>query len=282
MSVHFTEYRTEYFEELHDAFLDAFSKYFVSFRPGKEQFHRRIYSKFNISTELSGVAMSGNKIESFILHTINTYQKKKTIYNGGTGTRINRQGEKMANRLYEYLFPNLKASGAERILLEVVDKNMRAQKLYENLGFKFTRVLKCYKLTDQIKVSNNTDLTIKPGEWNDSLINNLSFEPCFMDSTNQLHYNLKHEKVLIAKIDNQPVGHLVFQPDLGRISQLAVHSDHRKKGIGKQLVSACHQYTHAAELTILNIPESELETTDALEKMGFMNEIDQFELELII
>ena len=146
-------------------------------------------------------------------------------------------------------------------LLEVVDKNMRAQKLYENLGFKFTRVLKCYKLTDQIKVSNNTDLTIKPGEWNDSLINNLSFEPCFMDSTNQLHYNLKHEKVLIAKIDNQPVGHLVFQPDLGRISQLAVHSDHRKKGIGKQLVSACHQYTHAAELTILNIPESELDST---------------------
>ena len=281
MGVNFTEYRQEYFEKLHDAFLDAFSKYFVSFRPGKEQFYRRIHSKLNILPELSGLAMNEDHVESFVLHTFNTYQNKKTIYNGGTGTRINSQGEGLAHRLYEYLFPKLKTTGAERILLEVVDKNLRAQKLYEGLNFKFTRVLKCYKLTSPID-SLIKEIEIEVGEWDESLNANLSFEPCFMDSSNQLPYNLENERVLIAKGSGQTIGHLVFQPDLGRISQLAVHPDQRGKGIGKELVSACQHQTQATELTILNIPESELETTDTLEKMGFVNEIDQFELELII
>ena len=103
-----------------------------------------------------------------------------------------------------------------------------------------------------------------------------------MDSTEQLKHNLKNETILIAEIDQKIIGHLVFQPKLGRISQLAVHPNHRYKGIGHSLLAECQKQSFVSNLTLLNIPEAELETIEALEAMGFENEIDQFELELII
>lgn len=281
MSIVFSAYQEEHFQQLHNAFIDAFSDYLVTFKPDQAAFKRRIYSKLKLNHMLSGLALEDHQVVSFILHTSNTYEGKQTIYNGGTGTRMSYQGMNLAFQLYEYLFPNLKKTGAERILLEVIDKNKRAQRLYENLGFAFTRVMKCFKLTKELdgKPSFAIEQHI---EWCERFSENMSFEPCFMDSTPQLVHNLEHEVILEAKVDNQPAGHLIFQPDLGRISQLAVHPKYRHIGVGKSLIIACQQRSRNPFLTILNIPEAEINTLDALAAIGFANEIDQFELELII
>ncbi len=282
MTIDLLAYQNDYFGELHDAFIDAFSNYLISFRPSRAQFHQRIYSKLRIDPSLSGLAIMDDTIVSFILHTCNTYQKKKTLYNGGTGTRQNNQGEGHAFKLYEHLFPVLMASGAERILLEVVDTNVPGQKLYEHLGFHFRRVFKCYKQAHQVQARMQPEVSISESTWTADLDRHLSFEPCFMDSSNQLQLNLKNETVLVARKKGSTVGHLIFQPHLGRISQFAVSADFRNQGIGHQLLQACQQRSAATELTILNIPESELDTIQALEALGFVNEIDQFELELVI
>ena len=281
MDIKFSSYHHNHFDELHEAFTDAFSSYFVSFSPDKETFRKRIYSKLNIANKLSGVATSNSTVVSFILHTLNVYQGKKTLYNGGTGTRTKYRGSKLGFQLYEFLFDRIKESSAERILLEVIDENHHALKLYESLGFQFTRVLKCYKLRHEIHRKPTTRIR-SIDSWLPEFTSNMSFEPCFMDSTEQLKHNLKNETILIAEIDQKIIGHLVFQPKLGRISQLAVHPNHRYKGIGHSLLAECQKQSFVSNLTLLNIPEAELETIEALEAMGFENEIDQFELELII
>ncbi len=281
MDIKFCSYQDHHFDELHNAFIDAFSSYFVSFSPDKETFHERIYSKLNIANELSGVVMGNARVVSFILHALNTYQGKKTVYNGGTGTRINHRGSRLGFQLYEFLFGRIKESGAERILLEVIDKNKKALNLYESLGFQFTRVLKCYKLKQEI--TSDQAISIRTADsWLPELSANISFEPCFMDSTEQLKHNLKNETILIAEKNNQTVGHLIFQPKLGRISQLAIHPNHRSQGIGRSLLAECQRLSANSDLTLLNIPEAEIETIGALETLGFANEIDQFELELVI
>jgi hypothetical protein len=57
--------------------------------------------------------------------------------------------------------------------------------------------------------------------------------------------------------------------------------NHRGKKLATALISYA-EVTSSRSLTILNIPESELQTIAALEALGFVNELNQFEMELLI
>ncbi|MEQ8470088.1 MAG: GNAT family N-acetyltransferase [Marinoscillum sp.] len=283
MSLELKTFRKEHFDALHKAFINAFSDYYLKFSPTREQFARRVFQKLNISLELSALAWQADMVSSFVLHTINTYQGIKTIYNGGTGTILTARRTGGATKLYEFLMPVLRESGAERILLEVIDKNSQGQNLYESLGFRFNRVLRCFTLKQQLSNTKPDQITIETkNQWNPSYTDFMSFEPSFMDSSHQLQYNLANEVILEAKYDGSLAGYLVFQNPGGRVSQIAVKSNFRNKGVGQSLLAACQNLCESKQISLMNIPEGEIATIDALEAMGFVNELNQFELELII
>ena len=52
-----------------------------------------------------------------------------------------------------------------------------------------------------------------------------------------------------------------------------------KQGIGSALLDTIFQLSQNKALTILNIEEHDKETKKSLQKAGFCNEIDQFEME---
>lgn len=283
MNISYREFQPADFPKLYTAFVNSFSDYFVMFSPPEEQFRSRVFGKLNIQPDVSGLAWQGSEVASFVLHTINLYQGIRTAYNGGTGTIISARNQGIASKLYEYLLPNLMKTKAERILLEVIDKNTAGQKLYESLGFQFTRVLKCFALRKKLSQTITDNLEIREStEWASDYERHQSFEPSFIDSSGQLLHNLKNEKILEAWINGELAGHLIYQPATGRISQLAVHPTFRNRGIGKSLIASCQQRSKADSITIMNIPEGEVGTIEALESVGFRNELDQFELEFII
>lgn len=283
MSSTYRDFDKADFNHLYLAFINSFSDYFITFSPTEEQFNNRIFHKLNIAPDLSALAWQDERVIGFILHTINDYEGIRTIYNGGTGTVLSARRTGTATRLYEYLLPKLTATGAQRILLEVIDKNKHAQRLYESLGFRFNRVLKCFVLNQQLTCKAPSGLEIQRGDIMKSVFSEfMSFEPSFMDSTNQLKFNLHNEWILEATLENEPIGYLIFQPNTGRITQLAIHPTHRNKGVGKALINECQRKSASHQVSIMNIPEGEVGTIEALESIGFQNELDQFELELII
>ena len=105
------------------------------------------------------------------------------------------------------------------------------------------------------------------------------FEPSFIDSSE--HIKRGYEKVLLAKDDSEILGYLIYQPHLGRISQLAVDRIHRQKGVGEALLYKAQSDAKKA-LTIMNIPDDEMGFDAFLKKCGFQNQVNQFEMELII
>jgi ribosomal protein S18 acetylase RimI-like enzyme len=266
--------------QLYEAFIQVYADYPVKFNPTPEGFRIRL-SKLNLDKYFTATYMSQEKIAGFILYTINDYQSKKTAYNGGTGVLPQFRGKGVIDYLFDKSLDKLRNAGAQRILLEVIDSNAYAIKLYERLEFEYTRTLKSYKKKKASVTSIPKILLKKSRELKSEYRMFKDFETSFLDSDHQLPFNLTNELIVEAYVQNELAGYIIYQPHAGRISQLAVGVNHRGKKLATALISYA-EVTSSRSLTILNIPESELQTIAALEALGFVNELNQFEMELLI
>lgn len=282
------EYRYGYFEstdmsQLYNAFVESFSDYYVNFHPNISQFYHRVFHKLNTSTELSGLVFEGDDVVGFILHALNDYHGVKVAYNGGTGIIPSKRKNKVMTGLYEMLMPRLHEHGAEKILLEVITGNVPAVSFYKSLGFEFTRVFKCFKTYESYEVDTIKNLNLRRSfELKPAYEQLWDFTPSFLDNTSQLAHNMNNEIILEALYNEELAGYIVFQPAVGRISQLAVADNVRGKGVGLTLLQAAQALSRKKNITLMNIPEDEQNTIEKLQKMGFKNEVTQYEMELVI
>ncbi len=270
---------TDDFDQLYQSFQLTFSSNQVNFSSSKDEFDIRIHKKLNIDYDLSAAAFDGDKMLGFIMHTSNIYHGVPTAYNGGTGVIPGFRNQQTGEDIYRFLIPLIREKALVRILLEVIESNPTAIRLYEKLGFTVRRRFKCYKSDKDI----STKRGIEPGIIQLHELHNLffDFEPSFIDSNTQLIFNAAHEKTLIVKIDGKTAGFLVFQPDLGRISQLSISKEFRRRGIGTALVATAQELS-TKRLSIMNIPDDEYGFQYFLANCSFENQVNQFEMELIL
>lgn len=75
------------------------------------------------------------------------------------------------------------------------------------------------------------------------------------------------------------VGYGVIDPRTGDIPQIAVHKEHRGKGVGRSILSELAQLAESPRLAVLNV-----EAGDGLERcltrMGFAYHVGQYEMML--
>ncbi|MFT6865506.1 MAG: ribosomal protein S18 acetylase RimI-like enzyme [Cyclobacteriaceae bacterium] len=269
--------------ELFKAFVSAFAENTVNFKPTIEEFRRRVFEKLNVEKSISELLIhDSDGVVGFMLHSTGIYNGVRTAYNGGMGIIPSHRGNKISQPMYENLFTEFRKQEINKVALEVITTNKPAICLYESLGFRYKRQLKCFRLIDKIepaqsKIEIKSSEVLKPDYhsfW--------SYQTTFLDSNNQLAHNLKNETILEGYLNGHLAGYIIFQPTIGRISQLAIHPESRGHGVGKLLILKAREKSLQKNLTVMNIPEEEESSIKALQKIGFKNEVDQYEMELII
>lgn len=265
-------------DALYLAFNAAFSKNFVKFQPTKEEFEYRLNSKIRVEQDISAGAFDGEEMVGFILHTSGFYQGIPTAYNGGTGVLPGFRNQRVAEEMYQFLIPKIRSRFLARILLEVVEVNDFAIRLYERIGFSINRRMLCFKQLKSYEFIKN-EAPVQEGNIDEVDFSFSDFQPSFID--NDTHLMESNERVLVSKKDNELAGFVIFQPHLGRISQLSVARKFRGNNIGKSLIYHAQKHTDK-KLTIMNIPEDQKHFHEFLHRCGFENEVSQFEMELKI
>ena len=266
------------FPALHETFNAAFSNNFVKLQPSKEEFTYRLEQKLRVAYDISGAAFDGSEMVGFILHTSNIYEGVPTAYNGGTGVLPGFRNQKVAEEIYELLISKIQSKFLARVLLEVVEVNEYAIKLYEKIGFTFRRRLQSFKQSKELDYLSDAR-EIEEGELSQVNFYFNDFEPSFLDS--EVHLREGNEKVLLCKVEGDLAGFVIFQPHLGRLSQLAVARKYRGMKVAKSLLFEAQKKSDK-KLTIMNIPEDQVSFQQFLTRHGFVNEVNQFEMELII
>ena len=223
------------FEVISKAFAKAFSDYEMQLTSEQlaQMFTRRGYKP-----ELSFGAFDNNEMVSFTINGIGKWDELLTAYDTGTGTVKDYRGQGLAKRIFQESVPVLKEKGISLYLLEVLQHNEKAVNLYKNQGFEvvrefdyFTSEKKDVIITNskpehscEIKEINIPEFNLASSFWD--------FKPAWQNSFDSVNRTLHDFKIQGAFIDNELVGYGISELITGDITQLAVHKNYRRKGIG--------------------------------------------------
>ena len=283
----FRGFRQKDISKMRKTFNLAFSDYIVPINLSHGQFIQKIIQKTCISFNYSVGSFSNKKLIGFIYNSINYYEGRKTAYNGGTGVVPEYRGNKLTEKMYDSIFPKLEKNGIEQCLLEVISNNKPAIKVYENLGFtrsKFFHCLKLKKESSYLQAFRKPDIELvipQTPKWK-KYESFCDYNACYLDSFPLLKKNKLNEYILEAYQNNQLVGFLIFNKKMGRIEHIGIDHNARGKGIAAMLIKKMIRVCRNKPIYILNLNERNYDVLNFFLRVGFKNEIDQFELKLSI
>lgn len=266
---------------IHEAFQRAFENYFVPMEMSCEQFRERMSSE-KVDFSLSfGYFVEGH-LTGFMLHALQEEEGKKKVYNAGTGVIPEVRGKGVTQLLYNAAIQKFKEQGVQEIQLEVITKNEPAIKVYKKTGFKISRELIFLKQEPggkrkipaagkgyELRAIENPDLTLIRSfrDW----------EPSWQNS--DLVVMSAGSKVIKtgAYIEDKLAGYIMFNPESGKIHQLAVCREYRRKGIGSSLLHYAMDIA-AVPLIVLNMDACDNGYLLLLKAFGFRELLRQFEM----
>jgi ribosomal protein S18 acetylase RimI-like enzyme len=271
--------KNEDFEQLYNCFLTAFSDYVVSMAVSREQFQQRLL-RDGVDLEMSVAAFDNDEMVAFSLNASGKWQGLTTAYDSGTGVIPSRRGAGVGKKLFAYMFEVLMGRGISQCLLEVISTNAPAVALYEKLGFEHTRrlaVLLTDAMTDidrkqfDFEVRNLTTF-----DWS-TLSSFWDGNPSWQNAIDSVTRAKNYCRALGAYDAESCIGYGIVYEPAGNLMQLAVHPNHRRKGVGSSLLRDL-QSELAAPLKVINIDYELTDTIRFYESQGFKVVLDQFEM----
>ncbi len=277
----FTEFD---FPALYECFCEAFSDYQISMELSKVDFLERM-NRIGYSPRLSGGAYEEEKMVGFIITGFGNFEGEPTAYNGGTGVIPNFRKQKIAERLYEFLIAEYRKEGVKLALLEVISGNEPAIELYNKLGFKISRTLSCFSLSDELE-NRKCKLPIRISkidlpDWK-TYQKFYSGWICWQNQADSVTRNLRNEIVLEVYLKTKTIGFATFNPTSGKISQIAVSENHRNSLVAHNLLRAIQKMSHTKRVGMLNVDEANKSAIRFFEQAGFAVFIRQYEMKLVL
>ncbi len=269
------------YEQLFNAFSEAFKEYEIQLNYNEfvTMITRRGYSP-----ELSFAAFNDDTIVAFTLNGIGEFNGIRTAYDTGTGTVKEFRGKGLATQIFEHSIPYLKEAGVKQYLLEVLQHNSSAVSVYKKLGFATTRELN-YFIQDSSEVelyskSASDDISVKSCGIDTVMeyAEFCDFIPSWQNSFEAIKRQADSFIVNGAYINNLLVGYSVFEPISGDITQIAVSSKHRRRGIASALLSNIIGLNRHSEIKLINAEDSSESTVAFLQKNGIELRGKQFEM----
>lgn len=270
--------------QMHRSFIEAFSSYQVNMKMSREAFEDRMLHKLHMAFDLSPGVFVGDKLVGFIFQMVNRYEGQLSAYNGGTGVIPGHTGHHLTTKMYDYIFPKMVEKGVEKCVLEVLENNTTAIHAYERAGFEKTKTFQCLMLKEERLKSTatakhpiNRALRFSPQEYQPLG----EVQSSMLDQLSQVQHHMNKEVILECREGHQLHGYLIFQPDNGRITQLAVHKDVRRNGIGHSLLHAAYALSKRKALSILNIDSRAPLLIDFFTRRGFTCDLVQYEMQKV-
>lgn len=206
-------------------------------------------------------AFDNDKLVSFTFNAIGQWNGRMTAYDNGTGTLEAYRGRGLAGLVFRESIPQLLANGVEAYLLEVLQSNEPAIKVYRRLGFEVTREFYYYMQPEQpLPAPSRMPGGIVFGQMplpEPEIIEAMwDFRPSWQNSIESVRRSPDRFTIFGAWSGDELAGYAIIEPATGDIPQLAVAPYHRRRGIATALLAALRSHNMSGKTRIVNVDVS--------------------------
>ncbi|MEZ5105157.1 MAG: GNAT family N-acetyltransferase [Draconibacterium sp.] len=240
---------------LFNAFQSAFSDYEMQLNKAELA---TMLERRGFVPELSFGVFDEGELVAFTFNGIGNFNRIKTAYDTGTGTRKEYRGKGLASTIFEFSIPYLKEAGISQYLLEVLQHNTKAISVYQKLGFEVTRELNYFVQQKENVISGKKDKPVGYEfkqvkiNFNYDLPKFYDFHPSWQNSFDAVMRNTENFKMNAAFFRGEVVGYCIFEIGTGDITQIAVDEQHRRKGIATVLLNQMLQLNKHHSVKCIN------------------------------
>jgi ribosomal protein S18 acetylase RimI-like enzyme len=258
----------------------AFSDYSVPSTLSEDQLQEMLLRR-GFRPDLSVGVFEADALIGFTFNGFGLWQGRVTGYDTGTAVVPQARGRGAASLLLDRTRTLLRKAGAEIYLLEVIQSNEVAVRLYRRLGFEITRELWCCALAEvapsrpapdcAIERADRCDWPVFRALWNR--------DPSWQNSCEAIDRALAERAVLVARRHAEVAGYAIVFPGTGDLPQVAVAPGLRHQGVGRGLLVEALGLA-ARPLRVLNVDARDEETIAALVHCGAADIGSQYEMTL--
>ncbi|MCK8481053.1 GNAT family N-acetyltransferase [Psychroserpens algicola] len=262
------------FNRIMSCFLSAFENYFVPM-PTDYNYYKKRWEAAKVNFNWSYGMFDGDTLAGFIIHAIDERHGEHIAFNTGTGVIPEYRGQKIVKSIYEYAITDLIRHGITKSVLEVITKNEKAIKAYQGVGFNISKTFKCF--TGNLSI-DEAQITVKKVPFFDIDWNHIpnqdtyswDFHSRCLEHGNSDYYYVYHED----KIES----FFAINVENGTINQLEVLINQNENW--KRLFQAVQSITK--QVRIINVDHRLEEKLRAIEDVGLLNTVNQYEMELYL
>ena len=266
--------------DIHAAFMRAFSDYHI---PVKETSQEMAVANMQRGIDYDasfGSFADNEELIGFILCGIRNDNGKLRYYDGGTAIIPEWRGMGVGGLLLDTVLSDANSRGAYEFVLEVIQDNLKARKLYESRGFAISRSLRCYKKSlEEIPSMESSSYTIDTPRMGGYIKVSESLPLPYIPSwqnTNASVINIFEHLIIRVLIQGvNPVGYFVLHPYTGNIMQISAVGE--SPTIYRELISLAKSCTIANMVRFINIDETST-FISFLEEDGWDLLVDQYEM----
>lgn len=267
-------------QDLVQVFNASFEGYFLPIQFNEETLSDKIKSD-NIFLDYSVGVSVNDQLVAFILTGIDSKNNQMLSYNAGTGVIPEFRGQHLPQKMYDYLLPLLHKNNIHKHYLEVITENLKAKKIYENIGYQTTKKVACFK--GKITEPNypfdykifEFDFVAEPtieSFWN--------HQPTYQNTLSSINRNKNAHTFLGVFSENGLLGYIIYTNSNSKVKQFGVDKNHRKSSLGHYLFYEVQKANPTQEISLINIDTNDTETITFLQKIGLSTIIEQFEMVL--
>lgn len=254
-------------DTLAETFNEAFATYFIPFKLTPSTLADKMQAE-NIDLQRSIGCFDDGKLVGFILTGTNNIEGKTVAYNAGTGVIATHRRHHLAERMYEALINERKKEGIDHHILEVIQDNIQAIKLYEKTGFEIVRTFHCFKGTMKPALKQNDfELREITADALSDFSRDWDTNPTWQNATTAIE-RAGIYTIIGCFVNNTLAGYIVFDPASAKVRQFAVNRQYRRMGIGTALFSAAQDAIGTKDMVITYLDVNDSGTIAFLEQAG--------------
>jgi ribosomal protein S18 acetylase RimI-like enzyme len=275
------------FPEVARTFNEAFSDYYLKMNQSSEVWLRNRMIKNGVALDHSVAAFADGRMVGFTLIGLDGWMGESAAFDAATGIIPDYRGKGLARKIFEASLPKLKEGGVRKFLLEVLQVNEPAIKVYRKTGFEITREFDCYDLKpDNVPSPRDhaSDLRIE-SIGRERLVEfepHLDWQPSWENSFESIRRIPDEVVAFGAFVDGKCVGEIIYYPLIRWLVSLVVKPEYRRRGLATALLEHLVQQLEPGwpHVKLTNVLSTDKATSRCLANYGFTIFTRQYEMAL--